>query len=93
MPGSDDIWRPRRILAFLAVAALLYAALFLWSDAILRKQGRQNPFQRIATAPERVDWIILGGGNRSSKLRVAPSVLAALPSVQVIEGLAFVRAT
>lgn len=63
MPGSDDIWRPRRILAFLAVAALLYAALFLWSDAILRKQGRQNPFQRIATAPERVDWIILGASH------------------------------
>jgi prolyl-tRNA editing enzyme YbaK/EbsC (Cys-tRNA(Pro) deacylase) len=39
------------------------------------------------------DWIIVGGGNRSSKLRVAPSVLAAIPSVRVIEGLAFVRAT
>lgn len=39
------------------------------------------------------DWIILGGGNRSSKLRVAPSVLDALPSMRVIEGLAFVRAT
>lgn len=39
------------------------------------------------------DWIILGGGNRSSKLRVAPSVLTALPSARVIEGLAFVRAT
>ena len=37
------------------------------------------------------DWIILGGGNRSSKLRVAPSVLTALPSVRAIEGLAFVR--
>jgi prolyl-tRNA editing enzyme YbaK/EbsC (Cys-tRNA(Pro) deacylase) len=37
------------------------------------------------------DWIILGGGNRSSKLRVAPSVLAALPSVRVIDGLAFAR--
>jgi prolyl-tRNA editing enzyme YbaK/EbsC (Cys-tRNA(Pro) deacylase) len=39
------------------------------------------------------DWIILGGGKRSSKLRLAPSVLSALPSVRVIEGLAFVRAT
>jgi len=38
------------------------------------------------------DWIILGGGSRSSKLRVAPSVLTALPSVRVIDGLAFVRA-
>jgi prolyl-tRNA editing enzyme YbaK/EbsC (Cys-tRNA(Pro) deacylase) len=38
------------------------------------------------------DWIILGGGNRSSKLRVAPSVLTALLSARVIDGLAFVRA-
>jgi len=39
------------------------------------------------------EWIILGGGNRSSKLRLAPSALTALPSVRVIDGLAFVRAT
>ena len=37
------------------------------------------------------DWIVLGGGNRSSKLRLAPSALAALRSVRVVEGLAFER--
>ena len=37
------------------------------------------------------DWIILGGGNRSSKLRLAPSSLRALPSVRVVEGLAAAR--
>jgi prolyl-tRNA editing enzyme YbaK/EbsC (Cys-tRNA(Pro) deacylase) len=37
------------------------------------------------------DWIVLGGGNRSSKLRVAPSTLSALPSVRVVEGLASER--
>jgi prolyl-tRNA editing enzyme YbaK/EbsC (Cys-tRNA(Pro) deacylase) len=37
------------------------------------------------------DWIVLGGGNRSSKLRIAPSALETLPSVRVIEGLAFAR--
>jgi prolyl-tRNA editing enzyme YbaK/EbsC (Cys-tRNA(Pro) deacylase) len=37
------------------------------------------------------DWIILGGGNRSSKLRLAPGALRALPSVRVIEGLAIDR--
>src|SRR5918995_2962007 len=31
------------------------------------------------------DWIILGGGNRSSKLRLAPGALRQLPSVRVIE--------
>lgn len=34
------------------------------------------------------EWIVLGGGNRSSKLRIAPSVLAQLPGVRVVEGLA-----
>jgi prolyl-tRNA editing enzyme YbaK/EbsC (Cys-tRNA(Pro) deacylase) len=37
------------------------------------------------------DWIILGGGNRSSKLRIAPSALSALPSLRVVDGLAFQR--
>ena len=37
------------------------------------------------------DWIILGGGNRSSKLRVSPTVLTALPAVRVVEGLAHPR--
>ena len=36
-------------------------------------------------------WVVLGGGNRSSKLKVAPAVLAALPRCRVVEGLAFER--
>lgn len=39
------------------------------------------------------DWIILGGGNRSSKLRVPPSALRSLSSVRVVEGLAYPRPT
>lgn len=37
------------------------------------------------------DWIVLGGGNRSSKLRLAPAALLTLPSVRVVEDLAFER--
>ena len=37
------------------------------------------------------DWIILGGGNRSSKLRLAPSGMTRLTSVRVVEGLATPR--
>jgi prolyl-tRNA editing enzyme YbaK/EbsC (Cys-tRNA(Pro) deacylase) len=37
------------------------------------------------------DWIVLGGGNRSSKLRVAPDALAAVPAVRVVHGLAAER--
>ncbi len=42
---------------------------------------------RVMAAP----WIILGGGNRSSKLRVAPTALARLPAMRVVEGLALAR--
>lgn len=37
------------------------------------------------------DSIVLGGGNRSSKLRLSPSALHALPSVRVVDGLAIER--
>ena len=37
------------------------------------------------------DWNVLGGGNRSSKLRIAPSILGGLPAVRVVSGLAVVR--
>ena len=37
------------------------------------------------------DWIVLGGGNRSSKLRLAPDAVRALASVRVVEGLAVDR--
>lgn len=63
MPGSDDTWRPRRLLAFLAIGAALYSALFFWSDANLRRHATQNPFLRIAAAPAEVDWIILGASH------------------------------
>jgi len=34
------------------------------------------------------DYIILGGGNRSTKLKVSPQVLKLLPNVEVVSGLA-----
>jgi prolyl-tRNA editing enzyme YbaK/EbsC (Cys-tRNA(Pro) deacylase) len=34
------------------------------------------------------DWVILGSGSRSSKVRVAPDVLRRLPGAQVVPGLA-----
>lgn len=37
------------------------------------------------------DWIILGGGNRTSKLRLAPDALRAVPSLRVVDGLAIDR--
>jgi prolyl-tRNA editing enzyme YbaK/EbsC (Cys-tRNA(Pro) deacylase) len=34
------------------------------------------------------EWIILGGGSRSSKIRVAPDVLRRLPGARIVPGLA-----
>ncbi len=42
---------------------------------------------RVMAAP----WIILGGGNRSSKLKLVPQALERLPSVRIVEGLATPR--
>jgi prolyl-tRNA editing enzyme YbaK/EbsC (Cys-tRNA(Pro) deacylase) len=60
--------------------------------------GGVTPFGLPADLPVLVDarvmrpaWIILGGGNRSSKLRVAPDVLRAFPTVRIVEGLATER--
>lgn len=60
--------------------------------------GGVTPFGLPASLPVLVDarvmdpdWIILGGGNRSSKLRVAPDALRALPSLRVVDGLAVPR--
>ncbi|HSL27116.1 MAG TPA: YbaK/EbsC family protein [Acidimicrobiia bacterium] len=33
------------------------------------------------------DWVILGAGTRRAKVKVAPVVLAALPAVEVVDGL------
>ncbi len=60
--------------------------------------GGVTPFGLPADLPVWVDprvlerpWIILGGGNRSSKLRLAPGALERLASARVVSGLAIVR--
>ena len=57
--------------------------------------GGVTPFGLPVDLPVLVDprvmaasWIILGGGNRSSKLRLAPDALHRLPAVRVVDGLA-----
>src|SRR6188474_22087 len=61
--------------------------------------GGVTPFGLPAGMPILVDaavmepeWIVLGGGNRSSKLRLGPDALRALPEMRVVEGLAVERA-
>ncbi len=60
--------------------------------------GGVTPFGLPADLPILVDsqvlarpWVVLGGGNRSSKLKLDPTALTKLPAVRVIEGLAVAR--
>ena len=72
---------------------------FASADATLELTGMQiggvTPFGLPPGLPVLVDSavmerdeIVLGGGNRSSKLRLAPPELLRLPEIRVIEGLA-----
>jgi prolyl-tRNA editing enzyme YbaK/EbsC (Cys-tRNA(Pro) deacylase) len=56
--------------------------------------GGVTPFGLPDTVPLYIDagvmghpWVIVGGGDRSSKLKLSPSELAALPNAQVVESL------
>lgn len=58
--------------------------------------GGVTPFALSPSIPllvdERVmdlDWVILGGGDRSSKIKIDPEVLLDLPATQVVRDLAF----
>lgn len=60
--------------------------------------GGVTPFGLPPTLPILVDprvmtpdWIVLGGGNRTSKLRLDPSALRRLDSVRIVEDLAIPR--
>lgn len=62
MPGSET-WHPWRIVLFLLLGGGLYCGLFVWSDRMLRAGAVQTPFLAVTTAPEEVDWLILGASH------------------------------
>ena len=77
-------------------------ASFAGADAVRELTGMEiggvTPFGLRGDVPVLVDsrvmaqpWVVLGGGNRWSKLRVAPDALARLPALRVVGGLAIVR--
>jgi prolyl-tRNA editing enzyme YbaK/EbsC (Cys-tRNA(Pro) deacylase) len=60
--------------------------------------GGVTPFGLPSDLPVLVDprvmqapWVVLGGGNRSSKVRLAPDALNRLTAVRIVEGLATPR--
>ena len=60
--------------------------------------GGVTPFGLPTEVPIYIDsvvmeqpWVIVGGGDRSSKLKLPPTELAELPNAQVVEGLSLPR--
>jgi len=60
--------------------------------------GGVTPFGLPESLPVYVDeavmapeWVILGGGGRSSKIKLAPAALMRLPAVKVVPGLAWLK--
>lgn len=79
----------------LAVKKLSFASADLTVELTGMEIGGVTPFGLPPAMPILVDaavmrrpTIVLGGGNRSSKLKLAPALLSRLPSVSIIEGLA-----
>jgi prolyl-tRNA editing enzyme YbaK/EbsC (Cys-tRNA(Pro) deacylase) len=85
----------RAVRAQLDVKKLSFASADLTTDLTTMEIGGVTPFglpesMRVLVDSAVLDrsTIVLGGGNRTSKLRLGASVLRALPMVEVIEGLA-----
>jgi prolyl-tRNA editing enzyme YbaK/EbsC (Cys-tRNA(Pro) deacylase) len=85
----------RRVRDVLGVKKLSFASGEVTAEASGMTLGGVTPFglppgMRILvdSAVMGRDEIVLGGGNRSSKIRTRPDVLLAIPEVEVIENLA-----
>ena len=54
----------RRAAVFVLVGLLLYAAVYLWSESLVREHAVRNRFHVVQTAPlERYDYVVLGASH------------------------------
>lgn len=84
-----------RVRKLMGVRKLSFAPADVTADLTGMMIGGVTPFALPAEIPLYIDsrvmdldWVIVGGGSRSLKVRVDPAALAALPNAQVIEDLA-----
>jgi prolyl-tRNA editing enzyme YbaK/EbsC (Cys-tRNA(Pro) deacylase) len=85
----------KRVRDHLGVRKLSFAAPEITQEATGMAIGGVTPLALPSSIPllidERVmalDWVILGSGTRSSKIKTSPAILATLPGAEVIEDLA-----
>jgi prolyl-tRNA editing enzyme YbaK/EbsC (Cys-tRNA(Pro) deacylase) len=85
----------RRVRDLLGVRKVSFASPELTARLTGMTMGGVTPFGLPAELPLWIDaavvalpWVIVGGGSRSCKVRVAPEALTALPNAVVVEDLA-----
>lgn len=85
----------RRVRDLLEVRKVSFAPPELTAELTGMMMGGVTPFGLPEDMPLWIDaavmavpWVIVGGGSRSLKVKVAPEVLGALPNALVVDGLA-----
>ena len=96
--GTDRLDVNKKVRSLMEVSRLSFAN----ADETMHLTGMMiggvTPFALPESLPIYVDamimdleYVILGGGSRSGKLKIAPSALLNIPSASVIEGLSMAR--
>ena len=93
--ATDRLDVNKRVRRLLGVQKLSFASPELTAEVTGMLIGGVTPFALpeglplwIDSAVMTHDWVILGGGSRSIKIKADPRVLQALPGAEVVEGLA-----
>jgi len=93
--ATDRLDVNKRVRRLLGVQKLSFAPPELTAEVTGMLIGGVTPFGLpdglplwIDTAVMAHDWVILGGGSRSMKIKADPRILEALPGAEVVEGLA-----
>ena len=96
--GKDRLDVNRKVRSLMEVSRLSFASAEETMQLTGMMIGGVTPFGLPKSLPVYVDsmvmnldYIILGGGSRSGKLKVAPSALLNIPTINVIEGLSIPR--
>jgi len=97
--ATDRLDVNKKVRQMLEVRKLSFAPADVTADVTGMLIGGVTPFALPSDLPLWIDsavmaceWVILGGGSRSLKVKADPRVLEALPGALVVEGLALDRA-
>ena len=96
--GTDRLDVNKKVRSLMEVARLSFASADETMHLTGMLIGGVTPFALPASLPiyvdamiMDVDYVILGGGSRSGKLKVSPSTLLNIPAASVVEGLSMAR--